>query len=237
MRAGHDASQVSERRSPSVSQPVRGWEGPAVSACFCSEVLDSGAALRSSWGLLLCIFLLTALIPQGHRKSWSLSDSNTAQVTMVAHTGGPCTPVCYFMSPISPNGGLDLNLESFLRCVAHLFQTQGCDCIFIARKYHKSAPDTNYVPFLAFVASCLNQHPWPGAGKCISVLTRKKVGFVININEPHWPLDFCACALDEKLMAVYSGKYRLSKNCQIPHASSRVSSSPFTLCTHRRKSN
>lgn len=54
-----DASQVSERSSPSVSQPVRGWEGPAVSACFCSEVLDSGAALRSSWGLLLCIFLLT----------------------------------------------------------------------------------------------------------------------------------------------------------------------------------
>lgn len=159
---------------------------------------------------------------------------------MVAHTGGARTPVCYFMSSINPNGGLDLNLESFcmtVLCMAHLFRTQGRDFIFIARKYHKSAPDTNYVPFLAFVASCLNQRPWPWAGKCISVLTQKKVGFVININEPHWPLDFCACALDEKLMAVYSGKYRLSKNCQIPHASPRVSGSPFTLCTHRGKSN
>lgn len=42
---------------------------------------------------------------------------------------------------------------------------------------------------------------------------RKKMWFIININEPHWPLDFCACALDNKLMTVYSWKYHLSKSC------------------------
>lgn len=78
------------------------------------------SAVQLGFAALHLPFNWPALIPQGHRKSWSLSDSNTAQVTMVAHTGGARTPVCYFMSSISPNGGLDLNLESFLHdCALH----------------------------------------------------------------------------------------------------------------------
>lgn len=53
-------------------------------------------------------------------------------------------------------------------------------------------------------------------------------------------LIFRASALDNKLMAVYSRKYHLSKSCfpcQISHTSSRVSAFPFTLCTQERKSN
>lgn len=55
--------------------------------------------------------------------------------------------------------------------------------------------------FLHLLAVLLTS-TWLWVQKCLSILTQKKMWFIVNINEPHWPLGFCLCALDNKLMAV-----------------------------------
>lgn len=72
----------------------------------------------------------------------------------------------------------------------------------------------------------------------MSVQTQKKMWFIIHVNEPHLPLDFCACALDNKLMAVYSRNTTSAKAVFPVRFPTQARESAFLHppCVHRKGS-